>query len=745
MRISILSALRRLSRLWLTISQWPWPKISEWCVLGFLVLAILWRGGKSLDATWFLVGVSWLCTTVWWWKEKSNNGQCLPAEQAGGRGQNLFLWCCVILSTIWVVVSYRYSTTQNYGLDEVLRTGAFGFLFLWLIRIFTRKSDHTAHRSPLTAHLFRVVTFVTLLACIIGLFIYVLQPVNRFVGTFFDYRFHTDYWPNAWAEYLLLVWPICLLYMQKSLRWFETARHVTLRSEAQGAERLEGRLAGLLPMTQRFLNGQMYLHVSILGFIIGCLFLSYSRGAMVAFGGQLMLWLVLSYPFILSPTFWKTNVSQNGEKQPAIPWKIIATNAGIALCLALTIFFVANIFRSSSFDIEDPWKKVTFESAEGSSSVSERALFWRQAISLAWQRPFFGWGPYSFRFIQPHVQEGVLTTSDHPHNVFLKLAMEQGWIAAILFGLIVGFVLWRGWRIVVNSQWLGGSEQRSEERNEIILLLVSISGVLAHNFIDYNLQFVGIALPFWIILALLYSQVPLPALPGKAPPITSRTIRFVEITFVTALLLIALFEGGFLLTSSLGRHAEAKNEPERALFWYNTAQGEWFSRDLHISRIQLLLNKNALPEASIAISDYLNVNENDHRIWKIKGDFHLQRREFNEAFMSYERAYLYGKYNDLGPMLGIIDVYLKKQEWFTLKNRLPEFEGLLGEYVDAIERNIHFIALSRTAEDFLAIADRLEKAFPEEGPRYQVMGARVDRHASIERERFRARPLGRLW
>ena len=125
--------------------------------------------------------------------------------------------------------------------------------------------------------------------------------------------------------------------------------------------------------------------------------------------------------------------------------------------------------------------------------------------------------------------------------------------------------------------------------------------MLAHNFIDYNLQFVGIALPFWIILALLYSQVPLPALPGKAPPITSRTIRFVEITFVTALLLIALFEGGFLLTSSLGRHAEAKNEPERALFWYNTAQGEWFSRDLHISRIQLLLNKNALPEASIAI------------------------------------------------------------------------------------------------------------------------------------------------
>ena len=33
------------------------PQI-EWLLLGFLLFSVLWRGGKSLEATWMLVGVA---------------------------------------------------------------------------------------------------------------------------------------------------------------------------------------------------------------------------------------------------------------------------------------------------------------------------------------------------------------------------------------------------------------------------------------------------------------------------------------------------------------------------------------------------------------------------------------------------------------------------------------------------------------------------------------------------------------
>jgi O-antigen ligase len=52
---------------------------------------------------------------------------------------------------------------------------------------------------------------------------------------------------------------------------------------------------------------------------------------------------------------------------------------------------------------------------------------------MSWERPMIGFGPGTFRFVQPQLQHEVLATSDHPHNVFLKLAMERGWPAATFF------------------------------------------------------------------------------------------------------------------------------------------------------------------------------------------------------------------------------------------------------------------------------------------------------------------------
>jgi hypothetical protein len=179
------------------ILSWNWPRIAQWSVFALLAFVILWKGGKSLDATWLLVGVAGLVTFIRYWnKSDSISSFHLPNV----------LWWSLILFVGWSVLSYVFSTTQNYGLDEILRDGSLILLLLWVV------SQPEESRHKMREAVASVIVYSTFVACIIGIAVYVLQPVSRFVGTFFDFRFHTDYWPNAWAEYLLLAWPMVLLW-----------------------------------------------------------------------------------------------------------------------------------------------------------------------------------------------------------------------------------------------------------------------------------------------------------------------------------------------------------------------------------------------------------------------------------------------------------------------------------------------------------------------------------------------------
>ena len=162
----------------------PWCTTCEWLVLGLLVLSILWRGGKSLDMTWLLTGVAAFITLVSHTKNRRIGNKDVP----------LMLWGAVMGFIALTIISYLLSTTSNYGLDEVLRTGALSLVLLWIIRA---ASDGDAGDEYIV-RIVRILCITVIVACGIGIMVYVFQPVNRLVGSFFDFRFHTDYWPNAW-------------------------------------------------------------------------------------------------------------------------------------------------------------------------------------------------------------------------------------------------------------------------------------------------------------------------------------------------------------------------------------------------------------------------------------------------------------------------------------------------------------------------------------------------------------------
>ncbi|MCF7845021.1 MAG: O-antigen ligase family protein [Kiritimatiellales bacterium] len=652
--------------LWFILEKMPsynWIKISEKSVLIFLGLVLFWKGGKSLEATWLLTFLAWMCTYVYWWSKPKDNSI------------NPILWFGIMMFVGFTIISFLKSSTSNYGLDEVLRTGSLALIFFWVMRKSNEKAD-----KPFFERIVQVLLISLLIAGIIGLFIYFLQPVNRFVGTFFDSRFHTDYWPNAWADYVLLAWPL--------VAWWA--------------------------MKEKFIFLSV-LRYCALGLAIGFLLLSYSRGAMIALGGQLVL--------------WGTFVALEHWKKNTFPWKKVLLNSSVTFLIAFGVFFSANAIRSQLYPVQSVGEKVTFSAAEGTSSVSERSQFWNQAWVLSVEKPLTGWGPYSFRFVQPRLQKGVLATSDHPHNVILKFAVERGWVAALIFMALVLIILIKTVRMKLRS-------------NQLFLIL-GISGLLAHSMIDYNLQFVSVALLFWLMLGMLASELEW----KKSFKLNKKLVRFFEVILATLLLVIAIFEAQGMILSSFGRHAEARGELEKALYWYDQAKDQKMSRDMHLSRAKILFDLRRLDEAKSAISDYFDQNKEDPRAWKRLGDILRSLKQSDEALEMYNIAYeMGGKYNDASIMNAHTELLMDANEWMKLEEIKNEYTAVMKEFVDAIENNTHFVALSPNVEEVIELANHFSVIHnKKEAPLYQVMAARADHHSKLEREKIKARSPGYLW
>lgn len=141
------------------------------------------------------------------------------------------------------------------------------------------------------------------------------------------------------------------------------------------------------------------------------------------------------------------------------------------------------------------WTRLTDELYDDRYVTALRATQWKVAREMTLQQPWLGWGLRNFT---PVYQTEMNVWMGHPHSLFWMLLAEIGIPGTLFFCGIVGNVMFRGVRNLV--QW----SNKQEKRQEHLLLftyLISFSSCILFNLFDITLFDVRVNLLGWFLLS----------------------------------------------------------------------------------------------------------------------------------------------------------------------------------------------------------------------------------------------------
>jgi O-antigen ligase len=120
----------------------------------------------------------------------------------------------------------------------------------------------------------------------------------------------------------------------------------------------------------------------------------------------------------------------------------------------------------------------------GSASPDFRPQTWRDTLTMIEEKPWFGHGPGAYRYSYPPYREtfkGKRIVTGHPHNEYLELAADYGWIG---FGLFAA-----AWMATL-VKLIQSAHRAQEARHRYMgyAAIAMISGTMVHSFFDFQMH-----------------------------------------------------------------------------------------------------------------------------------------------------------------------------------------------------------------------------------------------------------------
>ena len=518
----------------------------------------------------------------------------------------------LLLFAVCVVASFVFSQTKNLGFSEVLAWGSMVPLYF----LFARK------KNEWTEKFLKVVLIGTIMAVVLGYFLYFFKAETRFIGPFFNTLYHAHVWPNAFALFLLMTWPVGLLFFEKKGKWATAV---------------------------------------LIGFVLSALLLTYSRGALIVLGGQGVLLFIYFFRRIRLKT---------------------ALLILLALGSAVFMFLETNYFRSASFDVIDVGERAAFENSESLTSATERMDFWTGAVELTFEKPLFGWGPFSFRQAYNPIQKTFLGSADHPHNIFLKISSEYGLIALFAFLAFLITVL-----VTVVKRFPKLAKQK---RDAVYILGVSIAGAFAHNLIDYNFNFFVNLLLLFLLIIFVRSMVV-----GRSVKIRRAVLALI---LAVTLGLFSLYEGTLLVLS------ETVDE--------SYLEYSFFPRNYYLNKgEEEILNGNL--SASLEFSEKQSeLNPLDSQGWYLQGVAYCYEGDLFVCGDFFDKVLELNPMNDFVYYHDYFEVVKLRGDETEIDAFIERVVPILNTYFEYVDNNVHFTAYTVNVEMAAALIDSIIPYLP---------------------------------
>ncbi|OGJ52058.1 hypothetical protein A2335_00320 [Candidatus Peregrinibacteria bacterium RIFOXYB2_FULL_32_7] len=605
-----------------------------------LIFSVLYRGGISLQGHLIFAFLIGLCAFRYALyriktKDKEHQPDINNIIKSGLAGRIKFIDIFLILYFIFFLFSFFFSETKNYGILELIEVFG-GILIFWI-------TSRESFEKKYIEKFLEITVLIATLSSLIGIFAYLTKPFDRFAGSFQNFDEILSAFPNAHADFILLILPFIILklwgknYCLHNIIWSLTF----------------------------IING--------IGF-----YLTDSIGARISIFGMMALWI-----------FYKIFIKDWNDLIKRLS-SLIYIGAFIAIFAISFETYHHTKFPESNLE---NFNNQQIANLEQNTSIQERLNFWKASFELFKEKPLFGHGPYSFKFVYPKYQQNLLAISDHPHNLFLKILVENGIFAFLSFTLFLSFIF-----IPQIYYWIKEKFKNADELQ--LVAFIALSGFIAHQLIDYNLNFVSNIILFWVLLGWLAQ---------------GRENKFKNYFLSLFLLLISLFliiwsihDAYFGFYYQKAKIFNETENTENILKNYQKAENIWLKRDFYLDYINFLLpnaNKNDFEKIKNLLGKTLKQNKQDARIYNFYGKFY-QIKTFSDPKKSkqyFEKAISLDPKNNLEYYFNLLKV-LDQQEFME---RQKEFENLLKDYLEQLKLNAHNTILTENPNYAILISEQI--------------------------------------
>lgn len=597
-----------------------------------LAYAVVDRGGINLVPHLLEVGVVYLMVLMW-----------LQAREF----KSNYRWLYYLLGgfILMVVLSAIFGLVKGQGIFEVLAFVSGPLLFF----VFSQRKFTPRQIEKMMKFIFGL----GLVVVILGFWGYLNEPFRRLAGTFRNYGVNYSFFPNACANFLLMLGPIAVYF------WFKA------KSRRQELLRAAGLIFGL-----------------------AALWLTFSRGAYL----MLLVGVVAGGIYLI----YKNRHQERGKLKLGL--KLLAI-----LVLSLVVARQVNIWRLDNFETISVQEKATLQADEGVSSVRERLDFWDGSLRLIGDNFWLGSGPGSFQYVYPRYQKELLALSAHPHNWFLKVGVENGVLGMLcLFGFLIGvaWFLGRDWRTLTVVK-----------RRLVLVFLASAVLGLGHNLIDYNFNFVANMGLWWGVLGMMMAVLGEKKEAVKRLGWNGKMILAGVLLLSIGVFIVALHETYRAYNFRKGRGLISAENYQAAEQNLERARGSIFPRNLYFELAEVYewgykrtRERDYLGRQKWALVKGLELNPKDAFLWDELGRFTLrEEHQAEEAKGYFEEALRLDSLNSLEFHLDWVRA-VELVDSGAIGEELAVKQVLLEDFLGKLRQNAHLTVLSGNPEAAMDLA-----------------------------------------